>query len=163
MHVVTFILLIGIGATAVMDVWSLVRKHAFDVPLPNYGLVGRWLGHMRQGKFCHVAITASAPVPHEKVIGWIAHYVIGITFAALLIAIAGEQWMAQPSVGPAIAVGLGTVAAPFLLMQPGMGAGIAASKTPHPRSARAHSVITHLIFGVGLYVSGWGVALCVFG
>jgi hypothetical protein len=39
-------------------------------------------------------------------------------------------------------------------MQPGMGAGIAASRTPRPNSARLHSVVTHAVFGLGLYAAG---------
>jgi hypothetical protein len=41
------------------------------------------------------------------------------------------------------------------LMQPGMGAGIAASRMPRPSAARLQSLITHGIFGVGLYAAGW--------
>ena len=40
-------------------------------------------------------------------------------------------------------------------MQPAMGAGIAASKTPRPRVARLRSLVTHTVYGVGLYVSAW--------
>jgi hypothetical protein len=41
---------------------------------------------------------------------------------------------------------------PFLILQPGMGRGIAASKTPQPNVARLNTLITHLSFGVGLYL-----------
>jgi hypothetical protein len=109
---------------------------------------------MAYGKFHHQAIAASAPMRAERVIGWGAHYVIGVAFAALLIGIWGNSWMQTPTVGPALVVGMATVAAPFLLMQPGMGAGMAASKTPKPNSARLQSIITHALFGFGLYVSG---------
>ncbi|MFM4830667.1 hypothetical protein D3C87_798680 [compost metagenome] len=54
-------------------------------------------------------------------------------------------------------MGIGTVVAPFLLMQPCMGAGIAASRTPYPASVRLHSLITHGVFGLGLYLSGWAL------
>jgi hypothetical protein len=40
-------------------------------------------------------------------------------------------------------------------MQPGMGAGIAASRTPRPAAARMQSLVTHTIFGIGLYAGGW--------
>ena len=123
--------LIGIGATATMDLWSLLRKLLFGMTPPNYAMVGRWLAYMPQGKFRHTAIAASAPIRGEHFIGWTAHYVIGIAFAAALVAIAGEPWISHPTLGPALAVGVATVAAPFLLMQPGMGAGIAASRTQH--------------------------------
>lgn len=150
---------IGIGATAVTDLWAIVRKPLFGVPPPNFGLVGRWIAHMTHGRFYHESIAAASAVRGENIIGWTAHYVIGVAFASLLIAISGLDWVRHPTIGPALAVGLGTVVAPFLLMQPGMGAGIAASRTPHPASARLQSVITHLIFGLGLYATGWVVHL----
>lgn len=148
-------LLVGVGATAVMDLWAIARKRLLDIPPPDYGLVGRWLAHMARGRFRHDRISAAPTVHGERLIGWTAHYLIGIAFAALLLGIWGLAWVRQPTIGPALAVGVGTVAAPFLVMQPGMGAGIAASRTPRPAAARAQSLITHAIFGLGLYASGW--------
>ena len=74
--------------------------------------------------------------------------------AAILPGIWGVAWFHHPTIGPALAVGIGTVAAPFLVMQPGMGAGIAASRTPRPASARLQSLLMHAIFGLGLYAAG---------
>jgi hypothetical protein len=133
-------LLVGAGATAVMDIWAVARKRLLGVPQPDYGLVGRWLAHMAlRGQFRHDRISAAPAVRGERLIGWTAHYLIGIAFAALLPAIWGIGWIHQPAIGPALLVGVGTVAAPFLLMQPGMGAGIAASRAPRPASARLQS------------------------
>ncbi|NJN40288.1 MAG: DUF2938 domain-containing protein, partial [Gammaproteobacteria bacterium] len=92
-----------------------------------------------------------------KLVGWIAHYLIGVSFAFLLPAFWGTAWLRQPTIGPALLVGVATVAMPFLLMQPGMGAGIAASRTPRPNAARFHSFMTHTVFGLGLYASAWAV------
>lgn len=147
--------IIGIGATLTMDAWTLARRYFFGTAMPNYGLVGRWLGHMTQGRFRHEAIATAAPLRGERLIGWSAHYLIGILFAALLILGWGPQWLKSPTLGPALFVGVATVAAPFLLMQPGMGAGVAASRTPRPGAARLQSLITHAFFGLGLYGSGW--------
>ncbi|WP_027967806.1 DUF2938 domain-containing protein [Halomonas halocynthiae] len=149
------ILIIGVGASVVMDLWGLVRKLLFDIPPPNYRMVGRWIAHMAHGKFHHDTIAASSFVRGEHTIGWVAHYLTGIAFAALLVGIFGESWIDNPTLGPALATGISTVAAPFLLMQPGMGAGVAASRTKHPAPARLQSLITHTIFGVGLYASAW--------
>ena len=71
----------------------------------------------------------------------------------MLAAIAGASWFESPTLLPALAIGIATVAAPFLVMQPAMGAGFAASRTPNPRAARLQSIVTHAIFGLGLYVS----------
>ncbi len=148
-----FVLLTGIGATMVTDLWSLVRKRVFAVPPPNFGLVGRWIAHMARGRFSHDSIAAAAPVGAESAIGWTVHYLIGIAFALLLPVIWGAEWIRQPTLAPALIVGIGSVVAPYFIMQPAMGAGIAASRTPRPTAARAHSLVMHAIFGLGLYLA----------
>ncbi|HZV23330.1 MAG TPA: DUF2938 domain-containing protein [Luteimonas sp.] len=153
MDVVANTVLVGVGATALIDAWSVVRWRLLGVPLPNYALVGRWIGHMRHGRFRHDGIGRAMPVAHEAVIGWSAHYAIGIAFASLLPALRGAAWFGDPTLLPAAMVGIGTVLAPFLLMQPGMGAGIAARRNPRPAVARMHSLVTHAMFGLGLYVA----------
>jgi hypothetical protein len=152
------VMLVGIGATAVTDIWAVVRKRLFGVAPPDFGLVGRWLAHMVRGRFRHDSISATPAVRGERLIGWVAHYVIGISFAAVLVGIWGIEWIRQPSLGPALVVGIVTVAAPYFVMQPGMGAGIAASRAPRPAAARLHSLVTHAIFGLGLYAAGWLLA-----
>jgi hypothetical protein len=151
--------LIGAGATAVMDIWAAVRKRLLGIPSLDYGLVGRWLAWLTRGRFHHDRIAASPPVRGERLIGWTAHYLTGVAFAATLLAIWGLSWARHPTIGPALIVGIGSVAAPFLMMQPGMGAGIAASRTPHPAAARFHSLVTHGVFGLGLYAAGWACKL----
>lgn len=150
--------LIGIGATLVMDLWALLLKRLFGAPSLDYALVGRWIGHLPRGRLTHPGIARSAPVAGERAIGWIAHYAIGIVFALLLLAIWGPAWAARPTLPPALIVGIATVAAPFLILQPGMGAGIAASRTPKPGVARLRSLMAHASFGVGLYLAGWAAA-----
>jgi hypothetical protein len=152
-------LLIGASATVVMDIWLIARKRLLGVPPLDYGLVGRWLAHLARGRFRHDPITASPPAQGERLIGWTAHYLIGIAFAATLLAIWGLDWARHPTSGPALIVGIGGVAAPFLVMQPGMGFGIAASRTPRPAAARLHTLVTHGIFGLGLYAAGWVTSL----
>ena len=144
---------IGVGATIVMDLWAWVRKRFFGVPAASYALVGRWLGHIPRGRFQHDSIAKAPPVSGELIVGWVAHYAIGVIFAGLLLGVWGLDWARHPTLLPALIVGVVTVAAPFLMMQPAMGAGIAASKTPNPGAARLRSLLTHMVFGVGLYGS----------
>ncbi|MGJ8537405.1 MAG: DUF2938 domain-containing protein [Parasphingopyxis sp.] len=146
---------IGIGATAVMDLWTVIRRRLFAIPTVDYALVGRWLGHMIHCRFIHDPIGASAPIPFERAVGWVFHYLTGIIFTAMLLYVCGPDWGRNPTIGPALATGAVTVAAPFLIMQPAMGAGIAASRTPNPAIACIHSVLAHIIFGLGLYVTAW--------
>jgi hypothetical protein len=157
-----YALLIGAGATVLMDLWSIVRTRLLHVPAMSYALVGRWLAYLPRGQFRHNPIAASPPVRGELLIGWVAHYAIGIAFAATLLFLFGLDWVCRPTLGPALIVGIGSVMAPFLIMQPGMGAGIAASRTAKPATVRFNSLLTHTIFGLGLYLAALvtGSLLC---
>jgi len=150
---VEFIVLTGIGATMVTDLWTIVRKRAFAVPLPNFALVGRWIAHMPSGRFVHDSIAAATPARGEAIVGWSAHYLTGISFAFLLPAFGGSEWIHHPTPGLALLVGICTVIAPFFVMQPAMGAGIAASRTLRPVAARIHSLVMHAVFGLGLFLA----------
>jgi len=146
-------LAIGVGATAVMDVWAVALKRFWCIPSLNLAMVGRWLGHLPRGTVTHTNIAQAAPVRDEAILGWTAHYVIGVLFAAVLLALVGQEWVRQPTFAPALLAGLVSVAAPFCILQPGMGAGLAASKTPHPGAARLRSLMAHTAFGIGLYLA----------
>ena len=50
------VLWVGVGATLLMDAWALARRRLFGIASLDYALVGRWLGHMRHGRFRHAAI-----------------------------------------------------------------------------------------------------------
>lgn len=149
---------VGVGATAVMDLGAVARRKLLGTAPPDYGLVGRWIAHMPSGRFRHERIALAAAVRWERPLGWIAHYAIGIAFAALL-AFVFPGWLSRPTILPAIAIGLATVLAPFLLMQPCMGAGFFASRAPRPAAARLQSLANHAVFGVGLFAAGFTLAL----
>lgn len=143
---------VGIGATLVMDVWNLFLKRAFNIPSLNYCLLGRWLRHMPGGTFRHASIAAAPQKSFECPVGMIAHYTIGVTLALVLVVLTAGDWLARPTLLPALLYGIGTVVFPFFLMQPSFGLGMAASKTPDPTQARLKSLMTHTVFGVGLYL-----------
>jgi len=146
------IIVIGVGATATMDVWLLLLQR-LGVPTLDFAMIGRWVAHWRSGVFAHEAIGTAPSVGGELALGWLFHYASGVTFAWLLVAIEGVEWARDPSLLPALGVGMATVAAPWLVMQPAMGAGFASSRTPSPFKNRARSLANHAVFGVGLYVA----------
>lgn len=145
-------LAIGIGATLAIDLWVFVLK-IFKIKSLEYRYVGRWIGNFPKGKFFHNKIQDTLPIPHELIIGWTAHYLIGITFAFILIAVYGTAWLDEPTILPAFIIGLITAAGPFFIIQPAFGFGIVSSKLPNPNLLRLKSLGTHLIYGIGLYVS----------
>lgn len=146
------IIVIGIGATVVMDLWLMLLKR-LGVKTLNMAFIGRWAGHLAQGRFAHASIGSAAPVPGEGALGWLVHYATGIAFAAALVAVAGQGWLAAPTLAPALLVGVATVGAPLFVMQPAMGLGVASSKTPAPIRNCLRSLANHAVFGFGLYLS----------
>jgi hypothetical protein len=150
-------IIIGAGATALLDIWNLILNKVFNVPLPNWAMVGRWFSHTTKGKFAHESIGKAQAVHKELAIGWIAHYVVGILFAASVMIIWGLEWALAPTLLPALIIGLVTVGCGWFILQPGMGLGVAAAKMPNATNIRLRGVLGHIIFGLGLY----GTALLI--
>lgn len=145
-------ILIGAGATMVMDLWAAVLRR-FGVPSLNFAFLGRFIGHLPRGRFMHASIAKAAPIRGELLIGWCAHYSIGVAFAALLLATFGLEWAHAPTLAPALFTGVVTVLAPLFVLQPALGAGIASSKTPTPVFNSIKSLVTHIVFGGGLFIA----------
>ena len=154
-----WVVYVGCGATLLIDLWAIVRRRWLGIPSLNYAYVGRWFAYLFRGRLRHDPISATAPVRGEVAMGWGVHYVTGMVFAAALLAVVGSEWRLAPTFLPALLVGLATVAAPFLILQPALGAGIASSRAPRPAIARVQSLITHAMFGFGLYLASVLVAL----
>lgn len=149
-YVITFV---GIAATLFIDLYAFLLAKVFKVPSLNFCLVGRWGLGLLDGKFMHQNIAAS-PVKHfECVFGWCVHYFIGVLFSFLFILLVGIAWLEQPTLIAACIFGLASVSMPFFVMQPALGMGIMATKSANPFQARLKSSVTHLLFGVGLYLS----------
>lgn len=143
--------IVGLGATLLMDLWNLFLKLVFGVRSLDYGLLGRWLLHIPGGTLRHVSIAAAPRKRFERPIGWIAHYSIGVVFAVVFVAIVSRDWLLHPTLAPALLFGIVTVVFPYFVLQPALGLGIASSKAPKPGAARLKSLATHIVFGIGLY------------
>lgn len=145
------VIAIGLGATLCIDLWAQFLKRAFGVRSLDYCLLGRWVLYMPQGVFVHESIAKTPAKRHECTAGWLAHYSIGAGFALVFVLLKGSEWLANPTLLPALAFGIATVIVPFFTMQPAFGLGVAASKTPSPNTARLKSLSTHAVFGLGLH------------
>lgn len=109
-------ILIGLGATLTTDLWAMFLKHAFKITSPNYCLVGRWLRYMPEGTFRYSNIASAPQKSAECAVGWIAHYMIGITFAIAFVGLVGNNWLQHPTLIPAIVFGVDTVLMSFFIL-----------------------------------------------
>jgi hypothetical protein len=154
---ITHIAAVGIGATALMDLWLWLLSR-LGMPTTGFAMVGRWVGHFGRGAFAHAAIAKATPIHFELGLGWATHYLIGVAYAALLVGLQGTAWLHQPTLLSALVFGVLTVAAPWFVMQPAMGAGVLAMKTPTPLKNGLRSLANHAVFGAGLYVTAAALA-----
>jgi hypothetical protein len=144
---------IGVGATVVMDLWAVLLQRFFRVQSSNWAMVGRWVGHFSNGQFFHDRIADARPIRGELALGWLVHYLTGITYGALLLGIWGLEWARRPTLLPALILSWVALVAPFFVLQPGMGLGVAGVRTANPQATRVRSALNHTVFGLGLYLS----------
>ena len=84
--------IMGVVATIAMDLWALLLRRLAGLPLPNWGMVGRWVRHLVRGQVFPDDIAKAEPVPSELTIGGVFHYAVGIVYGialALIMASAG--------------------------------------------------------------------------
>lgn len=147
------ILFVGIGATLIMDLWAWLQLKSMSIKSLDYGLVGRWACHFFKGKLKHHAIKDAQAIPVERAFGWFLHYAIGVVFAGVLFLILGDNWQQKPLFIPSMLVGIDSIVMPFFILQPSFGLGLAGAKLPQPWIGRFKSLIAHISFALGLYVS----------
>jgi hypothetical protein len=79
----------------------------------------------------------------------------------LLLAAFGLRWAQSPTLAPALLIGILTVVAPLFILQPALGAGIASSRTSAPAFNTFKSLVTHTVFGVGLFLAARAAAALI--
>jgi hypothetical protein len=144
-------LVVGIIATLATDLWLWLLQ-IVGVPPADWALVGRWLAWMPRGVFVHRPIAATPSIRGELAIGWGFHYVVGIAYAALYLAITRWVLASGPTLISALVFAIALLVAPWFVMQPALGLGFFAARTPHPSVTRIVNISGHAAFGVGLYL-----------
>jgi len=145
------IIFLGLVATVAIDIWATFSNKVLKFPRTNWSMVGRWLGHIPNGKLIHNAINTSPKIKHENVLGWLFHYFIGILYAGFYVALVTIYQTDIPSLLSAWLFGLATIVSPWFIMQPSLGMGICASKAEKPNIVRLQNLVIHSIFGLALY------------
>lgn len=146
-------ILMGLGGTIAMDIWSVVLLRVTGNGWPNWVNPGRWFGHVFRGKLFHDDINAAEKIPQEHMLGWVLHYGVGVLYGVIWAVIAGSAWLAAPTFVPVWIFALITIAAGWFLLQPGMGLGWGGSKTPTPWKGRFLGLVAHSWFGLGMWIA----------
>jgi hypothetical protein len=84
---------------------------------------------------------------------FLGRWVLHIPDGTLFVAIMSRDWVARPTLTPALIYGIATVVFPFFILQPSLGLGIASASTANPTKARLKSLATHFVFGLGMYLT----------
>lgn len=153
------IVVTGAIATALADLWQLALRHATGLPTAHWGMIGRWIAGVRHGVFIQHTIGDVKPVPGEDAIGWTFHYLVGVAYAGLFLAITATMPGTGTTLASALVFSVATLVAPWLVMQPALGHGIMAWRLPNRRASWFVTVTTHLAFGCGLYVGAYTTAV----
>jgi hypothetical protein len=141
----------GVVATVILDIWQRVLHVVTVIPPTNWGMVGRWFGHMPRGRFMHEAIAEAGPIDNEVATGWIVHYLIQIIYGVVYVGLIVIVLSATPSLLNGFIFGAASVVVPWFVMQPALGLGIMGSKAPNPAVSRYTALGAHCIYGMALY------------
>ena len=156
MRIPTFGRIAAVGATATvtMDVaWTAWRLLGGERVSDKVGpeLLGRWTGHLRQGRLRHDDIRETPPLAKEMAVGMAAHYATGVALTGAYFAML-HMLKIKPSTPVALAYGTATSALPWLVIYPAYGYGWFGLREEPNGALIATSAIGHVVFGFGIGV-----------
>ena len=132
--------------------YMAVNTKIFKIPTLNFAFLGRWVGWMFQGKLIHQSIAKSPQIKGEYLLGWIAHYSVGLIFSFSFLFIIGSTWLSHPQFYSALMFGVVTVLYPFLLCN--LRWVVALLHQKHLILLNClKSLMNHSVFGCGLYLT----------
>ncbi|WP_152610747.1 DUF2938 family protein [Ruegeria sp. ANG-R] len=151
-ELLSFGAVVGLGATVFTDLVGIFRQ-GWAATNGFYSLVGRWIGSIPDAGLVHSDIRNSAPVSSEAALGWSAHLILGGLFGIGFVCLFGPASLSAPKAWQGLSFGLLTVLVPWLIFQPLFGWGVAVSKAPESWKLRLRNLVTHSVFGLGLWLS----------
>ena len=136
--IVIEVIVIGVVAAAVLDIWQQIYRILFGTPITNWGMIGRWAAYIPKGQLVHENIGKTPAVPHEMALGWVVHYLVGIGYAVVYLFLMDVVIGTPPGFVSAMIFGIVSVSVTWFIIEPMLGAGFMASKTPNqPATASA--------------------------
>ena len=144
------ILIVGVVACGIFDLWQLVFQKLAAIPPSNWAMVGRWsLGLIPSGQFIARNLESQAERKNELAVGWLVHYSVAIGYAAVY------AWLVHATILQAglidgLIFGVISVAVPWFFFLPCLGKGMLARLTPNPPLVCGLALMMHSLFGVSI-------------
>ncbi|WP_111896257.1 DUF2938 family protein [Acinetobacter sp. MB5] len=153
LHVLLFILVVGVGSTIALDLWANIARKIGWMPGTHWPSVGRWIIGAFSGKLIFDSENTSPFTTTEAILGWGFHYIVGIAYAAMFPLFLGVNFIDAPTIFPFFLIGvvISSLAGLGILM-PAMGGGFFARKTPSPVSIYIYVIVAHIIFAIAQYL-----------
>jgi len=145
--------IVGVLATVTMDAVAVI---ALRLGIGGRGqrrtgpdLIGRWVGYLLQGKFRHTDILQTPPLRGELLLGFTAHYLIGIVLTLVYLGFLVVTHT-MPTALSAILYGTATTVLPWFVMFPSQGMGWLGWEAPGDAHLARASLFNHIVFGLGI-------------
>ena len=143
----------GVLGTVVMDALNHLFARLGIILKIEVGIIGRMAAGWLRGRFRYSHPDEMKPVANELLLGYIAHYAIGVGLSVPFVIAWGL--LVGGSISPfwTFAYGVATTAASLFFVYPCMGLGIAGRIHPDGLKAPLSSLANHIFYGIGLAVA----------
>ena len=154
MSIFLVIVLAGVVACAVLDLWQICLQRFVGIPATNWGVIGRWLIiALTKGKIVNDALDDTPAIKYEAAAGWALHYVVSIGYSVIFAMLMYKTPYLDTTWLDGVYFGAASVVVPWFMFLPCLGKGVLARKTPKPLFVCSVALIGHIIFGIGMALS----------
>lgn len=150
MYQIIIILTAGITGTIVMDLLNYVFSRMGLIQKVEINMIGRMTAGWLRGRFLYKHPNDMKAVNHEGLLGYLAHYSIGIGLAIPYILVCVNYIGDMPSAYHTIIYGISTTVASWFIVYPSMGFGVLGLRSPDGIKATYSSLANHFFYGAGL-------------
>ena len=146
-------IVVGCLSVAVLDLWQRLAHRLGGLPPTNWAVVGRWLLMLlRQGVLFNTGLAQAPPLPRERLIGWVFHYLIGVVYVWIYVILWQPNWGLDNPLADGLLFGAASAVVPWLFFMPATGSGLFGSRTPRPVFVSFSALVVHAIFGMAIGV-----------
>jgi hypothetical protein len=143
----------GVLGTLTMDFFNYLFARIEMISKIDVGMIGRMSVGWTRGRFYYEHPNEMEQISNERLYGYLAHYMIGISLA--LPFVFGWNLLIGGPASPiwALIYGIWTTVASWFFVYPSMGFGVFGRKSPDGYKAALSSLANHLFYGIGFAFS----------